>query len=208
MIIKGFKFGMLLQIAVGPICLFVFQTAVAHGFPSAMSSVIGVTLIDTLFILAAIWGLGTLLDRNKNFKKTIQTFGAIILIGFGISTIVGAFGISTIPSMHFLSKLNVDSIFLKALILTVSNPLTILFWAGVFSTKIVEEEMNTFDMYLFGIGAVFSTILFLSLISAIGHFVNEFLPSTLITIFNVLIGLVLITFGIKTALIKSSFNRV
>ncbi len=208
MIIKGFKFGMLLQIAVGPICLFVFQTAIAHGFSSAMLSVIGVTLIDTLFILVAIWGLGTLLERNKNFKKTIQIFGAIVLIGFGISTIAGAFGISIIPSMDFLSMQNFDSTFFKALLLTLSNPLTVLFWAGVFSTKIVEEEMNTPDMYLFGLGAIISTILFLSLISTIGHFANEFLPSTLLIIFNVLIGLILIAFGIRTALKKSSFNQI
>lgn len=69
MIIKGFKFGMLLQIAVGPICLFVFQTAAAHGFTSAMSGVIGVTLIDALYILAAICGLGTLIEHYKNFKN-------------------------------------------------------------------------------------------------------------------------------------------
>ena len=29
---KGFKFGMILQIAIGPICLFVFQTACKSGF--------------------------------------------------------------------------------------------------------------------------------------------------------------------------------
>lgn len=208
MIIKGFKFGMLLQIAVGPICLFVFQTAVAHGFLAAMSSVVGVTFIDTLFILVAIWGLGTLLDRKKNFKKTIQTFGAIVLIGFGISTIVGAFRISIIPSIDFLSKQNFNSIFFKALLLTLSNPLTILFWAGVFSTKIVEEEMNTSGMYFFGLGAVISTAFFLSLVSALGHFVNEFLPSTLLTILNILIGFVLIAFGIRIALKKSSLNQI
>lgn len=32
MLIKGFKFGMLLQLAVGPICLFIFQLASVNGF--------------------------------------------------------------------------------------------------------------------------------------------------------------------------------
>lgn len=206
MVIKGFKFGMLLQIAVGPICLFVFQTAVAYGFTSAMSGVIGVTLIDALYILAAICGLGTLLQHYKNFKKTIQYFGAIVLIGFGVSTILGIFGISVVPSVNFLSKQSATSIFLKALILTLSNPLTIVFWAGVFSTKIVEEQINKSDMYLFGIGAVLSTIIFLTLVSAIGDFVNVFLPYALLNILNALVGFVLIIFGIKTGLKKPSSN--
>jgi len=199
MIIKGFKFGILLQIAIGPICLFVFQTAVTHGFWAALYSVIGVALVDALFILVAIWGIGTLLEHNKQFKKIIQTFGAIVLIGFGISTLLSAFGISILPSMNFLPTQNFNSIFFKALLLTLSNPMTILFWAGVFSTKIVEDDMNTSGMYLFGLGAVISTLLFLSLISGIGVFANEFFPSILLTSFNILIGLLLIAFGIKTA---------
>ncbi len=204
MIFKGFKFGMLLQIAVGPICLFVFQTAVAQGFFPAVSSVLGVALIDALFILVAIWGLGTLLERNRSIKKFIQTFGAIILVLFGVSIVAGAFGISMIPSLDFASTRDFDSLFLRAMLLTVSNPLTILFWAGVFSTKIIEEALNAADLYLFGLGAVLSTLLFLSLVAGIGHFANAFLPQTLLTVFNVAIGFVLIAFGIKTGTKKIS----
>lgn len=32
MFLKGFKFGMLLQLAIGPICLFIFQTSITKGF--------------------------------------------------------------------------------------------------------------------------------------------------------------------------------
>ncbi|WP_321063601.1 hypothetical protein [Terrisporobacter sp.] len=31
-IFRGFKFGMILQIAIGPICIFIFQTACKYGF--------------------------------------------------------------------------------------------------------------------------------------------------------------------------------
>lgn len=50
MIFKGFKFGMLLQLAVGPMCLLVFNTSAAHGFSVGMSLVFAITLIDFLFI--------------------------------------------------------------------------------------------------------------------------------------------------------------
>lgn len=32
MIFKGVKFGMLLQLAIGPVCIFVFQVASLRGF--------------------------------------------------------------------------------------------------------------------------------------------------------------------------------
>lgn len=199
MILKGFRFGMLLQIAVGPICLFIFQTATSSGFFTAETGVLGVTIIDGLYILAAIFGIGTILNKYKKAKKVIKYFGAAVLVIFGTSTIVGAFGISLIPSLDFISKQSVEGVFFKTLVLTLSNPLTILFWAGVFSTKISEENMKQGDMYCFGLGAVLSTLFFLTIISISGSFINKFLEQAVLNTLNGIVGLILIAFGIKTA---------
>lgn len=203
MILKGFRFGMLLQIAVGPICLFIFQTAASSGFLTAETGVLGVTIIDGLYILAAIFGIGTILNKSGRAKKIIKYFGAFVLIIFGTSNVVGVWGISLIPSLNFLSKQSIEGVFLKTLILTLSNPLTILFWAGVFSTKISEENMKQRDMYYFGLGAVLSTLFFLTVISISGSFINNFLESSVLNSLNIIVGLVLIAFGIKTAVKKS-----
>jgi threonine/homoserine/homoserine lactone efflux protein len=199
MIFKGFKFGMLLQIAVGPVCLFILQTSISLGFLSAMTGVVSVTLIDSLFILSAILGIGALIDKYRNVKKAIQYFGAAVLIAFGLSNILGVLGISIFPSINFLTKQTTDSVFIKMVLLTLSNPLTILFWAGVFSSKIAYDNMNKPDMYRFGTGAVLSTIVFLTFVSALGHFINVFVSLTVLNLLNVLVGLVLIIFGIKTS---------
>jgi len=199
MVIKGFKFGMLLQIAIGPIALFIFQTAATAGFISAITGVVGVVIIDGLFILAAILGIGSLIEKYKNVKKFIKYMGAIVLIVFGLNSIVGVTDKSLIPSLSFFTRLSVDNVFLKTLILTLSNPLTIMFWAGVFSTKIIEENMKKTEMFFFGFGAVISTFFFLTFISIIGYFTNVFLPSSIINLLNIIVGLVLIAFGIKTA---------
>jgi len=82
--------------------------------------------------------------------------------------------------------------------LTLSNPLTILFWVGVFSTKLSEANMNRKDMYCFGFGAVLATISFLTLVSITGIFVNNFLNPDVLKILNIIVGLVLIYFGLKT----------
>lgn len=199
MILKGLKFGMLLQIAVGPVCLLVLQTSISYGFLSAMTGVIAVTIIDALFILAAILGIGTLIDRYKNVKKFIKYFGGFVLITYGIANILGILNISILPSINFLAKQNNSDIFIKMLMLTLSNPLTILFWAGVFSSRLVEENMNKSDMYLYGAGAVLSTIFFLTLVSSLGHIINVYVSSSFLNLLNLLVGLTLIVFGIKTA---------
>jgi len=198
MVLKGFRFGMILQIAVGPLCLFIFQTAVTSGFFTAMIGVLGVVMVDALYILAAIFGIGIIIGKYKNLKKMIKYFGSIVLIVFGISIILEVFGFSLIPSLNFLSKQSMESIFLKVLVLTLSNPLTILFWVVVFSTKLSEANMNRKDMYYFGLGAVLATISFLTLVSITGIFVNNFLNPVVLKILNIIVGLVLIVFGLKT----------
>ena len=198
MIKSGFKFGMLLQFAVGPICLFVFQTAVSQGFSIAMSAVGGETLIDALFIAASIRGLGAIMNKSKMMQKWARLGGGIILIWFGLSTIISVIGISIVPDFKTILTLDMNNVFLKSIILTLSNPLTIIFWAGVFSAKLVDQRFQLKEMSLFGLGAILSTFVFLSIIAIVGHYTKSFLPTVYLTVFNVVIGVLLIGFGVRT----------
>ena len=197
MMIKGFKFGLLLQFAVGPVCLFIFQTAIASGLRAALTGVMGVTLVDSLFIAAAILGLGTLLKANPRIQNSIRFFGGSIVILFGLSTLLGAFGISFLPSFS-LTQGDPTKIFTHTMLLTLSNPLTILFWAGVFSAKLAEEDLDQSDMVKFGLGAVLSTLLFLTTISIFGSSISLYISPFILRFFNGAVGLILIGFGLRT----------
>lgn len=190
---------MLLQVAIGPVCVFIFQTAITSGFITAESGVLAVVFIDVLYILLAILGIGTLLEKSSKTKITLKYFGAFVLVVFGLNNILGAFNISFLPSLNLAASNNTNSVFIKVLLLTLSNPLTILFWAGVFSTKLAEEDMDKKEVYLFGFGAVLSTAIFLSVIALSGSLINSFINEIIITVLNIIVGIALIFFGIKTA---------
>ncbi|MFJ7827902.1 LysE/ArgO family amino acid transporter [Psychrobacillus sp. NPDC096623] len=199
MIWKGLRFGMFLQIAVGPICIFIFQTAATSGFLAAETGVLGVAIIDGLYILAAIFGIGKMLNKYRKLKEIIRYFGAAILVVFGLSSIAGVFGISIIPSLYILSSQSIETVFWKTLVLTLSNPLTILFWVGVFATKLVEENIKQKDIYSFGLGAVLATLIFLTFVSILGSFLSIFLDPFVLKVLNVIVGISLVYFGIRTA---------
>ncbi|NEU05889.1 MULTISPECIES: LysE family transporter [Clostridium] len=201
MFLKGLKFGMLLQLAIGPVCIFILQMASLKGFYVAETGVLGVTIVDGLYIFAAILGIASIIEKRK-VKVGLKIFGAIILIIFGLSTVLGQFGINFIPSLSLQGAGNSNSVFLKSIILTASNPLTIVFWAGVFSTKIIEENMKRKDIYIFGIGALMATLSFLTLVVVLGTFTKIFLPAYVIQILNIIVGVLLIYFGVKMALKK------
>ena len=196
MIIKGFRFGMILQLAIGPVSLFIFQTGVSSGFLAAFSGVLGTVLVDGSEILLAILGVGAILQRKKKSRIFLKYGGAAILVLFGIVNILGAFGISVLPAFSLGHSNNV---FWQTALLALSNPLTILFWAGVFAAKIVEEDMARADLNHFGFGCVLSTLFFLSLVSALGAVSRIVLPPILITVLNVAVGCVMILFGVKNA---------
>lgn len=196
MIFKGFKFGMLLQLAIGPVCIFIFQLANSHGFYGAEAGVFGVVLIDGIYILAAILGIGAVIEKYK-IEWGLKTFGAIVLFIFGLSTVLGLFNINLIPSLNAFSSVHSSSYFLQTVVLTISNPLTIIFWAGVFSGKIAENSMNIKEVYSFGFGAVLSTLFFLSLIAVIGSFTKTFLSATSMKALNLSVGMLLIYFSLK-----------
>jgi threonine/homoserine/homoserine lactone efflux protein len=201
MLFKGFKFGMLLQLAIGPVCIFIFQISSLKGFYIAETGVLGVVLMDGLFIIVAILGIASIIDR-KNIKIFLKIFGATILLVFGFSTVLSQFNINFLPSLSMQNISNSNNVFSRALLLTISNPLTIIFWAGVFSSKVAEENMKRKDIYSFGFGALLSTILFLTLIALIGSFAKGFFPDNVIQILNITVGFLLIYFGIKMILKK------
>ncbi len=197
MVSKGFRFGMLLQIAVGPVCLFIFQTAVKQGIFAAWMGVAGVVLVDAAYIFLAIGGVGALMRNNPSVTTVIRYAGALILVAFGLSNALGAFGLSLLPAFH--GQMHQGGAFVGAIVLTLTNPLSVLFWAGVFSTRLTQDGMDKNHAATFGLGAVLATLFFLSLVAVLGSVVSTFLTELMVSILNAAVGVALIAFGIHTA---------
>lgn len=196
MIFKGFRFGMLLQLAVGPMCLLVFTTSTTHGFLVGLSLVFAITIIDALYISLSGIGIGAIIGKDR-IKHIFKIFGGAIMVVFGVNTLLGVFDLSIIPSIFQVDDLNSQNIFIQGLFLTASNPLTILFWSGVFSAQVVENNLKKKQLFFFGLGCVLSTIAFLVFIAIMGSVLGVFLPPIVMKLLNIFVGFALIFFGIK-----------
>lgn len=123
-----------------------------------------------------------------------------MLVLFGTNTITGAFGFTLLPEIRLFSNVTNQNIFIQGLMLTASNPLTIIFWGGVFSTQVAEYDFSKKQIIFFGLGCILSTLFFLTIISFCGSILNGFLSKTIIKVLNVMVGAILIYFGIKLLL--------
>ena len=197
--LEGLKFGMLLQFAVGPMCLMVFNTAQNSGFLVALSLVIAIALVDAFYILLASLGASKILGK-ESIGNTVKVIGALVLMIFGMNIILNVFGINIIPGLNL--KLNSSSAFIQGIILTISNPITIIFWGSVLTTKIIEENFKKNELIIFSVGLVSATLLFLTVVAILGMVLSNFIPDMMINILNIVVGILIIVFGIKLLMKK------
>lgn len=190
----GLKFGMLLQLAVGPMCLMVFNTAKNVSFLVALSLVLAIALVDAFYILLAGLGVSKLIEK-KNVKAIFKIVGSLVLVIFGLNIILNVFNINLIPGLNL--KPNTANIFIQGLILTLSNPITIVFWGSVLTTKIIDDKLKKKELVIFSIGVVSSTLFFLSFVALLGTVLSGFIPESISNILNIIVGLLIILFGIK-----------
>jgi threonine/homoserine/homoserine lactone efflux protein len=201
--VSGFSLGMILQLSIGPVCLYVFKSAAEKGFFYSELIIIGVFLIDAFYIFWAIFGISTFL-KNEKTKIILKIIGFIILLFFGINIILSEITkMNLIPSINIINK-NLNNPFLNGLLLTLSNPLTIICWIGIFSAKIIEKNYSKNEVVIYGFGALIPTIIFLSTVVIIGIIIKTFLPQIIISSLNILVGLIIIYFSFKTLLKKDN----
>ena len=195
----GLKFGMLLQIAVGPMCLMVFNTAKNAGFFVALSLVLAIAIVDAFYITLAGLGVSKLLEKEK-VKKIFKIIGSAVLIIFGINIILNVFNINIIPGLDL--KPTSSNIFIQGLVLTLSNPITIVFWGSVLTTKIIDDKLSKKGLIFFSIGLVSATLLFLTTVAILGTILSGFIPTQISDILNIIVGILIVFFGIKMLLKK------
>jgi threonine/homoserine/homoserine lactone efflux protein len=193
---EGLGFGLLLQISVGPVCVAVLHKGLTQGFRHAFAMVWGAALVDALYILLSLLGVSALLQIEAA-RRLVGLVGVALLLYFGVRTLLS--GAEPVERQQQSSSLARSFTFGAGL--TMTNPLTILFWAGVLgammSTRTFEAPTG---VVLFAAGCVLATLLFLSAVAVAGHLLERVLTPRLSQWLNRGVGLFLLAFAVKLAL--------
>lgn len=198
--IHGLATGLGLQIALGPVFFFIANLTLRGTIFNGLAGVLAVTIVDYFYIALSILGVGKLLEHKK-VNKTFGIVSSIVLAIFGISIIKGAFGgVSTTVDA---SSMNLMTSFVSVFLLTISSPMTILFFTSLFTAKAVEYNYKKKELVAFGLGTGFATVLFLGISTTILSLVKEDIPVVLVQVLNLTVGLLLIGYG-GIRLIKNS----
>lgn len=196
--VKGLLFGMTLQLSIGPVCFAVLHKALRDGVVQALKMVGGVIIADGLYMVAALLGAARLLAYGP-VKNMVMVLGAGILLYFGVR--------------HFRPRQRIDpetgqekemgsESFIYGIKLTLVNPLTIVFWSGVFGTMVASGQLrDSVSLLVFSTGCLGATFLFLGSVSLLGDKAARFFQQEkILRYLDYGVGMVLIVFGLAMLL--------
>ncbi|HDN04379.1 MAG TPA: hypothetical protein ENF27_00390 [Chloroflexi bacterium] len=193
-LIDGFLTGLILQIAIGPVFFYILNLASTQSLLDAYAAISAAVLVDYLYISLAILGVGQTLEKRW-IKTILGLLGAVVLVIFGWLMIRDT-GQSGIGSQVSSGSSNLLSSFLSTFLLTISSPLTIVFWTGIFASKAVEKDYTRKELMLFGIAAGLATLVFLGISITAFYYLQFSLPEDLMRYLNSAVGLILILYGV------------
>lgn len=191
--VNGLLTGLVLQMAIGPVFFFIINIALQKTLYDGFAAVSAVTLVDYFYITLAILGVGKLLEK-KRIKKTFGIISSIVLIVIGIIIIRNI----PIESTTFELTANATDLvtsFTSVFFLTISNPMTIVFFTGVFSAKAIEYNYTKHELLIFGLSVGLATFLFMGTSVIIFSLLQKTVPILLIQILNIIVGCLLILYG-------------
>ncbi len=146
-IYKGFLIGLCTSIPVGPIAILCIQQTLHKGRWHGFFSGLGAATSDFIYALIALLGFSFVMDFIKTHQLTIQIIGSAVILIFGIHIY------NQNPSKRLKkntpSKFSYPQDFISALGLTISNPLMVFLFLGLFAQfSFVTQESSTASIIL------------------------------------------------------------
>jgi threonine/homoserine/homoserine lactone efflux protein len=194
--LEGLGLGLILQISVGPVCIAILHKALSQGFRHAFAMVWGAVLVDGFYIALSVLGVSALLQIGPA-RVAVGAAGALLLGYFGVRYLR-----APPPTGRVVQNDGpLRNSFAFGVGLTLTNPLTILFWAGVLGAMMSTHTFGQAGgVVYFAAGCLVATLLFLTAVAVAGHALERVLTPQLALWLNRAVGLFLIGFAVKLAL--------
>ncbi len=183
--------GLLLQLAIGPVFFFIIHLTLQRTILYGFIAVGAVTIVDYFYITLAILGVGTLLKKKK-IKRTFWIVSSLVLIIFWIYIIINMIGWRFWSNEIVTSSL--FSSFTSVFLLTLSSPMTIVFFTSLFATKAIEYGYKKKELFVFGFSTGLATLLFMWTAVIFFSLIKNAVPILLIQILNWIVGCLLMLY--------------
>lgn len=186
--------GLSLAAPIGPINAAQLEKGIRNGFFHSWFVGIGAIIADAFYMGLVYLGFVHFLEKPI-IQSFLWSFGCFVLIYTGIESIISAGKVTTGNSRQ--SEPLIKSL-MSGFFMSISNPLTILFWLGIYGSVLAKTISNySADQLIIYTGAMFSGLMIWDLSMALlASTFRRYLSRSLLTSIAYISGLSLIGFGI------------
>ena len=186
--------GLSLSAPVGPINAAQLDKGLKKGFWHAWLFGLGAVLADILYMVLVY--LGVVHFLSTPFMQTfLWLFGAFVLIYSGIESVMNAGKVSISSDKQDGSLL---SSMLSGFLMSLSNPMTILFWLGIYGSVLVRTaaDFGTGNLLLYSAAIISGVLIWDLTMAGMASIFRKFMSNRALTTISITSGLSLIVFGV------------
>jgi threonine/homoserine/homoserine lactone efflux protein len=129
-LLKGIAVGIVIAVPVGPVGVLCVRRTIFDGRLFGFLSGLGAASADTIFGIVAGFGLTVVSDALLDFQSWLRAAGGLFLVYIGLSALRKRIARRETPEK---SAENLLSAYLSTFVLTITNPVTILAFLGIFA---------------------------------------------------------------------------
>ncbi|WP_186580727.1 LysE family transporter [Aquibacillus kalidii] len=188
--------GLSLAAPIGPVNAAQLDKGIKQGFTHSWFIGLGSLSADIVYMLAVYFGVVNFLELPF-MKSFLWSFGCFVLIYTGIEGLVGAKQVANNQSKRSKPS-SLSKTFFTGFFLSISNPLTILFWLGIYGSVLAETaseyDINHLALYSFAI--ILGLIIWDFTMAIVASGFRKILTNTILVWISVISALSLVGFGI------------
>jgi threonine/homoserine/homoserine lactone efflux protein len=187
--------GLSLAAPIGPVNAAQLDRGIKNGFFHAWLVGLGATVADALYMFLVFVGVVQFI-KIPIVQTFLWLFGFFVLVYTGIESVSGA-GRIQIDNMKSKRESHAKSFF-SGFFMSLFNPLTILFWLGIFGS-ILAKTVTTYgteEVILYSVAIFIGITVWDLTMASFASTLRKYLTTRLLTVISIISGFSLIGFGV------------
>lgn len=187
--------GLSLSAPMGPINAAQLDKGIRFGFWHAWLVGVGGMFADGIFMLLIYFGVAQFIDTPL-LRTFLWSFGFFVLCYTGIESIVK----SKAPSVERQETRGetLGKSFRTGFLMAISNPLSILFWLGIYGSILAQttDQYGPYQLLLYSLGIFLGITIWDITMAGLATGTRRLVSSGVQRVISIISGLVLIGFGL------------
>ncbi|MEF3274964.1 MAG: LysE family translocator [Chloroflexus sp.] len=197
--IRGMLFGLAIAAPVGPIGLLCIRRTIIDGRSAGFVSGLGAATADALYGTVAALGLHAISNLLMSISPILRIASALALLGIGVTTILAR--PLAIDQQPTLTRRGLFAAYLSTLLLTLTNPATILMFTVIFASHGLGVSITGLAGLVLVAGVAGGSALWWTILSSGVSLMRARVTPAMLRMINLVSGVIIGSFGVAALMI-------